>query len=554
MPPEPDHGATDGGAERAVWEALRDQLPDDVVVFVNLLLLDGPDEREIDALVAWPDLGLCVVEVKGGHVSRRDGQWVQGSGTRAYEIDPVFQARRARHTLHDLLRQHGLHAWRARTADLVVLPHTVVPHGWASAGSPAGTVVGREDLDQLAAHVKRAIDVHGTGHAHLAADDVAPLVDFLGGAFPSQVEVLASAAQIEDRVEQMTRDQARMLDHLRSFDRLRIIGGAGSGKTWLALEQARRRAAAGERVALVCYSRGLGRYLERITATWPPKQRPAFVGLFHDLPLQWGAAPGSDDDADYFERRLPLQLAELADARDEAERFDCVVVDEAQDFSALWWPSLVRCLRDREAGGLWVFMDEDQRIFDRDGSAPITLPPVRLDENLRSTKQIAQCFGSFGTSTVKPRGAAGAPVRLVDVPADGAVTTADRVVDALLDEGWQPGQIALLTTGRRHPEQVNAVEMGGHAVYWDRFFAGEDVFYGHVLGFKGLERTVVVLVANGFRDSGRARSMLYTGLSRARVLLVLVGPRGEVERIGGDGVRSRLRHASSWSVEGDDDD
>ena len=65
--------------------------------------------------------GLCVVEVKGGHVSRRDGQWVQGSGTRAHEIDPVFQARRARHTLHDLLRQHGLQAWRARAADLVVL-------------------------------------------------------------------------------------------------------------------------------------------------------------------------------------------------------------------------------------------------------------------------------------------------------------------------------------------------------------------------------------------------------------------------------------------------
>ncbi|GIG30222.1 nuclease [Cellulomonas marina] len=523
-------------------------------MFVNLLLLDGPDEREVDALVAWPDVGLCVVEVKGGHVARRDGQWVQGSGTRAHEIDPVFQARRARHTVRDLLRRHGLGAWRARAADLVVLPHTHVPAWWESASSPVGTVAGRADLPHLAGLVKRAIDVHGTGNAPLAVEDVGPLVDFLAGAFPSQVEVLATAAQFEDRVEQMTQDQARMLDTLRSFERLRIIGGAGSGKTWLALEQARRRAAAGERVALVCYSRGLGRYLERITATWPVKQRPAFVGLFHDLPLQWGAAPGSDDDADYYERRLPLELAELADARDERERFDCVVVDEAQDFSDLWWPSLVRCLRDREAGGLWVFMDEDQRIFDRDGSAPITLPPVRLDENLRSTKQIAQCFGSFGTSRVKPRGAAGAPVRLVDVPADAAVKTADVVVDALLDEGWQPGQIALLTTGRRHPEQVNAVDMGGHAVYWDRFFAGEDVFYGHVLGFKGLERTVVVLVANGFRDAERARSMLYTGLSRARVLLVLVGPRGEVERIGGDGVRSRLRHASPWSVEGDDDD
>ena len=88
-----------------------------------------------------------------------------------------------------------------------------------------------------------------------------------------------------------------------------------------------------------------------------------------------------------------------------------------------------------------------------------------------------------------------------------------------LKEGFEPGQVALLTTQQRHPEQRNAVDVGGWAAYWDAFFAAEDVFYGHVLGFKGLERPVVVLAVNGFKQPERTREMLYVGLSRARTLL-----------------------------------
>jgi hypothetical protein len=54
--------------------------------------------------------------------------------------------------------------------------------------------------------------------------------------------------------------------------------------------------AGGERVALVCYSRGLARWFERQTLTWPAKERPAYVGLFHRLPMEWGAEKGADDD------------------------------------------------------------------------------------------------------------------------------------------------------------------------------------------------------------------------------------------------------------------
>ncbi len=120
-------------------------------------------------------------------------------------------------------------------------------------------------------------------------------------------------------------------------------------------------------------------------------------------------------------------------------------------------------------------------------------------------------------------------------------------MDALLDEGMRPGQIALLTTQHRHPEQRNAVDVGGWAAYWDAFFAARRTSSTATSsGFKGLERPVVVLAVNGFRDAERAREMLYVGLSRARTLLVVVGQRALLEQVGGDGVAKRLRSAQVW--------
>jgi hypothetical protein len=69
----------------------------------------------------------------------------------------------------------------------------------------------------------------------------------------------------------------------------------------------------------------------------------------------------------------------------------------------------------------------------------------------------------------------------------------------------------------------------------------DDVFFGHVLGFKGLERPAVVLAVNGFgRGAERAKEKLYVGLSRARDLLVVCGDPGVIKEVGGEGVLRRL--------------
>jgi len=105
--------------------------------------------------------------------------------------------------------------------------------------------------------------------------------------------------------------------------------------------------------------------------------------------------------------------------------------------------------------------------------------------------------------------------------------------------GWRPEDVALLTTGSRHPEQVER-QADGHEAYWDSFWDTGQVFYGHVLGFKGLERAAVVLALNSAVDAPRLRERVYVGLSRARDELVVCGDPAVVRAVGGQELLKRL--------------
>lgn len=137
------------------------------------------------------------------------------------------------------------------------------------------------------------------------------------------------------------------------------------------------------------------------------------------------------------------------------------------------------------------------------------------------------------------RGGEGPSVRFVDVAEKDPLDVADDQVDQLLDAGWDPQHVALLTTGHRHPIQVERTDFHDQDGYW-RTYWDDDVFYGHVLGCKGLERRAVVLCLNEDGSRDRARERLYVGMSRATDELVVVGDPATVRRVAGDDVARRL--------------
>ena len=540
--------------ERRVWTALVDQLGDGDLVIAGQRVTDRLKDHEIDFVVAIEGAGIVCVEVKGGEVTHNGQAWLQRLHSGQIKtIDPVRQVRQGRYALRDFIEKDP--RWtqgRVRWNHVVVLPNSQFAPDFALADCPRWMVIDRDDFPNVVALIRDIAHQQEEELPLLTATGIDELRTALGGRGLPQRDVVARALENEDAADILTDRQAVILDAIQLLTRVEIRGGAGSGKTFMAIEQARRLANRGQRVALLCYSHGLASYLKRITSTWSRRQQPGYVGEFHALGIAWGAAEGPAESernaaaAQFFEHDLPAQMLELANGLPDGHRFDSVVIDEAQDFADSWWEPLLAAMRDPETGGIYVFSDEGQRVFDRKGTPPIPLVPLILEQNIRNTRQIARAFEPLVDHPMRLLGADGPDVRFVPCTRDNAFDVGDDQIEALLNDGWRPEDVALLTTGSRHPEQI-ARQTEGNAAYWDSFWDAEQVFYGHVLGFKGLERRAVVLIVNDKSVFERSPERLYVGLSRARDQLVVCADPAFIAEVGGRDLVRRLG-ISDWGI------
>lgn len=535
-------------SERDVWTELRDTLDDDCVLVANLRLT-GAEDRELDLLVLVPGAGVVVLEVKGGSVWLEDGGWRIRRGERVDRCSPVDQAREGKYAARDYVTgdprwgSRGVVAW----GHGVVFPHTDLGRDFSTPDLPAFAWHDRSAIGNLAARVRENALRMGGDRRRPSEDDIDTMVEILSGRRPGLLEQPAAEAaeRAGEAATRLTQEQMVILQVTRLLRRVEVRGGAGSGKTVLALQKAKdlsRGAGEGarsERVALLCYSIGLAAYLKREVDAWKRQHKPDFVGTFEELGERWGIEMEPESDSDFWENRLPRLMAERAASLPPRARFDSIVVDEAQDFADSWWTSVLGGLRDEEESGVFLFSDENQRLFERFGRPPVQLVPLVLDHNLRNTKQICEAFGPLAPSRMRPLGGDGPSVRFILATSATAIDVADDAAVALLDD-WEPGQVALLTTGSRHPVQTELVERHGKQAYWQSFWDGDDVFYGHVLGSKGLERACVVLCVNESGNRDRARERLYVGMSRATDVLVVVGDPQVIRSIGGDAIARSL--------------
>jgi hypothetical protein len=535
-------------SEAEVWQRLRDGLGPDDVLIAGLRLTDETKDHEADLVVLMPEIGVLVLEVKGSSVFHDEDGWWQTARGKRRQIDPVEQVRTTKYAVrgyaaHDKRWNNRNHvAW----GHGIVVPYSEFPADFATTDCPRWSLHDRADQADLATRVRENARRSQQGKPPPTYDDVELLAQVLAGRMPTSYDVNADSDDRAAEADRLTQEQATILQVTRLLHRVEVRGGAGSGKTVLALQQAKEltRGRTGERkaqrVALLCYSIGLAEYLKREVAGWHRKHRPAFVGTFHEFGKQWGAPDGDRQDSDFWEETLPTLMGELAEELTDGRKYDSVIVDEAQDFADSWWRPVLKSLRDEQEGGLFVYSDENQRIFARYGRPPVQLVPLVLDHNLRNTKQIHGSFGPLAPSRMYARGGEGPDVRFVAASPEDALGVADDEVEALLDAGWKPENVCLLTTGHRHPVQVERTDFHDQDGYWKTFWDSDDVFYGHVLGCKGLERRAVVLCMNESTVRDRARERLYVGMSRATDELVVVGDPEVVRRVGGDEVGRRL--------------
>jgi len=251
-------------------------------------------------------------------------------------------------------------------------------------------------------------------------------------------------------------------------------------------------------------------------------------------------------DQQYFDEALPAAFQRALD-RLPSERFDAIVADEGQDFHADWWVLLQLALSHPDDGILYVFHDDNQRIFRREGGLPDGLAPFELSRNLRNTKAIHSVASAFYSGgELVSAGPDGRPVELVEATDPAAVRRQlSRVLHRLItEEKIAPEEIAILS-GRTWDKGSLAGEdqLGMFPITHDPNGAPGKVLFETIHRFKGLERPVVALVdIDSYVEKDNAE-LLYVGLTRARLHLVVVGSQATLAALGPRAEALRTRSA-----------
>jgi hypothetical protein len=329
--------------------------------------------------------------------------------------DPYEQATTAKHVLERKLK--ALPKWRGRHVPIghaVALPDCLKTGVAGPDGSPEITL----DADDLNRPVEAIERAYGFWHLSVSEEwrrDGLGLIErtFVHRDF-ARLRLGAQLGQFEREFTRLTEQQSSVLDVLGYQHRAAICGCAGSGKTMLAIEKARRLAGEGQRVLVTCYNKALADFIRsQLPPPRParPGARPVAGGTqdagqldlfgharvevehFHALAAAWArrarvelppaAVVGSDR---FFTSRLPEALLEATSKLEE--RFDAILVDEGQDFLEPWWTPLQTLLADPDDGILYVFYDDNQALYTPGARLPIATPPFPLTRNCRNTQAI----------------------------------------------------------------------------------------------------------------------------------------------------------------------
>src|SRR5262249_52984018 len=160
---------------------------------------------------------------------------------------------------------------------------------------------------------------------------------FLRGDFEVVVKPVVLAEAQERELLRLTEEQYRCLDALQANPRCLFEGGAGTGKTLLAMEYARRKAHNNRHVLFLCYNRLLGQWVA--SNLMADEQATVQVDHFHHyLDSLIGLSSRAEEFAalrahfrsqteksPFFRQELPL-FALDALAENVVEPFDALVI------------------------------------------------------------------------------------------------------------------------------------------------------------------------------------------------------------------------------------
>lgn len=511
---------------------------------------------EIDFFVLAPKFGIFILEVKSGDVSRKDGIWYYKN--RFNEVNtslksPFNQAQDGMFSVLEAIK--AKYGTNSRYSQLVFGFGVMFPHIKFDLGGldfESWQIYDRDSrrhsistfIRQLSKNTIRKVrqcNWFNEAKSIPDDDDINELTDFLRGDFERLVSPEQKLLDIENQLNNYTIEQYHCLDQIWKGESCLFRGAAGTGKTMIAIESARRASSENKRVLFVCFNTLLGDWIK---LHFPMNNKLITITSFHKFlrSLIQSSSDIKEKADDYFKFDLPFLALEAIDAG-KIEPFDKLIIDEGQDLITDEYLDVFESLlKGGLYGGLWeIYCDfENQAIFsDLSPDEMIDMLKQRavfnklqLTINCRNTRPIGEeiaILTGFETPPFLPSNVDGCPVNYIFNTLNDEISALEKILKEFIKDKIKPQNITILSPRTYNNSIVSRIDQDNFPVAdisnsVDNFMNSNKMTFSTIQRFKGLENSHIILVDINSLIDDEFKSLLYVGMSRAKVGLHILLP------------------------------
>lgn len=501
---------------------------------------------EADFVIIIPGKGVLCLEVKAASsIKREEGLWYYGRNPKPDKRGPFKQAAEAMHSIRNRLLKED----RALSAVLfwsaTIFPYVEFSissgewHPWQAIDS---TDFRRKPVSSL------ILEVLEQARTLLKGKGVYWFDETRNEPTPAQCEQIAKILRpdfelfepprkkikrLQQETKRYTEEQFIALDAMAANPRVVFSGPAGTGKTVLAIETARRSHAAGNRVLFLCYNRLLGHHLETETTAIQPE---VTVGTLHKhmLAVAGTTMREKTPSSHFWQEELPQEAIErLLDDTTGRYLYDEIIVDETQDLLRHDYLDFIDLsLKGGLGAGKWkIFGDfEKQAIYGSNaeisiGEAILTRlgnpPQYTLRVNCRNTPRIATLVHLLGdlnpeySKILRPDDGV-EPEIIYYTDEQEQKQRLLQTVKKLSQEGFANSDIVVLS-----PKSPDKAITSKSSTSSGVDFAGfeqaskKQIGCGSIHAFKGMESLAIIVTDVETITGEQAASLFYVAMTRA---------------------------------------
>lgn len=389
-------------AEKKVYEAL-EKLGDNFYIFHSVQWLKRTRKwastwKENDFLILNKNLGALVLEVKGGDIEYKDTVFHQiNSKTGEVAVldtmkkkDPLSQAIDGVYHYRDMLEKICRATNNRLALDdrfpveaAVWFPTCVIddriksfPLKYREAEK---AILDYNSFEKGAQAIYDIFDFYQSRNkVDISEEEFQKILDAIATDFELITAPAVKKGQLDNAFLKLTNEQSGLLDYISEQNNATIQGVAGTGKTLIAKEAARRFGLENRKVLFLCFNKLLFKYLKHMY----PYQNVSYYNI-HTFISQYG-----NIDEDLSKPEIRANALQKIDW--ESIDFEDVIIDEAQDFhnnEILYFKDYAE-LKD---GHFFVFYDKNQLLTTREVPKWIVDSECKLllTKNCRNTYEIA---------------------------------------------------------------------------------------------------------------------------------------------------------------------